>query len=509
MKGLAILCVMAILPISQRVDAQPTTVPPATPQDIGAGPGHLPKVHYVPSRTMSYPLWIEESMLLNPDRSVNTDLVHPSVVAEIKALRRTPAEAGCVRVGAEPEDSIGVPPRGSIEEGTRNSRLVVLGKVTERAYGFKSYIPGQLLRVVPEETLKGVPRDVPAYFVFVPVGNFHLGDMPLCKTDDLFADPPQVGDEVVLFAPAGPDRHEGRSEPFLELEDDKGLVTVHSDDRVSLPRAWRKQEDAKSSPVTKDSLLERIRQAVAQERSDIGIQQELNTKGTDPCVTSLTANPLYGPTAWQLVPDSSVPSDIVAPAMAAWDSSSCNSGGISFPQFTTSPVPGSRPVPISYVQGKNPFNGSSCGRTSNNGITLYTIANKPGGGTVSCGNTNVLIQNLEHELGHQLDLADSNCAGYIMSQLAYPPQTGPIPPQPIPRNIHPSECAEANHDNITPAEQPPPTPPPTVCPPDCATYCTDAGTCAGGGGSGGDCEDDPWDPDCGPVLDLKPNSPPL
>jgi hypothetical protein len=265
MKGFAILCVMAILSIlsvPQRVGAQPTTVPPATPQDIGAEPGHLPKVHYVPSRTTSYPLWIEESMLLNPDRSVNTDLVHPSVVAEIKALRRTPAEAGCVRVGAEPEDSIGVPPRGSIEEGTRNSRLVVLGKVTERAYGFKAYIPGQLLRVVPEETLKGVPRDIPAYFAFVPVGNFHLGVMPLCKTDDLFADPPRVGDEVVLFAPAGPDPDKDEREPFLEVEDDKGLVTVHSDGAVSLPRAWRKEEDSTPSPVTRDDLLARVRRAL-------------------------------------------------------------------------------------------------------------------------------------------------------------------------------------------------------------------------------------------------------
>jgi hypothetical protein len=259
MKGLAILCVMAILPIAQRVDAQPTTVPSATPQDIGAAPGHLPKVHYVPNRMASYPLWIEKSMLLNPDRSVNTDLVHPSVVAVIKALRRTPAEAGCVRVRAEPEDSIGVPPRGSIEEGTRNSRLVVLGEVTERAYGFKAYVPGQLLRVVPEETLKGVPRDVPAYFAFVPVGNFHLGVMPLCKTDDLFADPPQVGDEVLLFVPAGPDPDEDEREPFLELEDDKGLVTVRSDGTVSLPRAWRREEDSTPSPFTRDDLLERVR----------------------------------------------------------------------------------------------------------------------------------------------------------------------------------------------------------------------------------------------------------
>jgi hypothetical protein len=429
MKRLAILLLAEVLSgsfLSPRAYAQPAT-PQTTPKDIGADPGHLPKVHYVPGRnSQGYPLWIEKSMILSPDRSVNTDLVPPPVAAEIRGLRTTPAEGGCVRIGSESEDSIGVPPRDTVEEGTRNSRLVVLGKVTERDYGFKAHIPGQLLRVVPEETLRGKPRDVPAYFVFVPVGSFHLGAMPLCKTDDLFADPPQVGEEVILFAPTGPDRHDDEREPFLELEDDKGLVTVHSNDEVSLPRAWRKRDEAKSMmPPTRDSFLERVRRAAQAAPGDSGrlSEEELSPKGTDPCVTSRSVNPLYGPTAWQLVPDGSVPSGLIAPAMAAWDASSCNSGGSGFPQFTTSPVPGSRPVPVSYVAGKNPLNGSSCGQTSSIGIILYSMANKPGGGTVGCGNTSVLIQNLEHELGHQLDLADSSCSGYIMSQVAYPPQT--------------------------------------------------------------------------------------
>jgi hypothetical protein len=262
MKSLAVL-ILSVALFPGRGDVRlHRSAPPVTHQDIGAEPGRLPKAHYVPSRTTQpYPFWIEKSMILNPDRSVNTDLVSPSGAAEIDALRRTPAKDGCVRIGAEPEDAMGVPSRGTIEEGTRNSRLLVLGKVTERAYGFKGYIPGQLLRVVPEEILKGVPRDVPAYFVFIPVGAFHLGAMPLCKTDDRFADPPQVGDEVLLFAPAGPDRHDDTREPFLELEDENGLVTIHSNDGVSLPRGWRSEGSTKSSPLTREGLLERVRLA--------------------------------------------------------------------------------------------------------------------------------------------------------------------------------------------------------------------------------------------------------
>jgi hypothetical protein len=43
--------------ITAQQDAARPQPPP--PQDIGAAPGHLPKVHYVPSRApeMTYPLW--------------------------------------------------------------------------------------------------------------------------------------------------------------------------------------------------------------------------------------------------------------------------------------------------------------------------------------------------------------------------------------------------------------------------------------------------------------------
>jgi hypothetical protein len=522
MKRFTILSLTAILSVSlissPPAAAQAASIPPpVVHKDVDAKPGHLPKVHYVSGQTVSpHPAWIEKSMLLNPDESVNMDLASPAVAAALKALQSSPVEGGCVRVRAYPEDSIGVPPRGTIEEGTRNSSLIVRGKVTEKSFGFRIDIPGQLLRVVPQETLKGTPREVSAYFVFLPVGNFHLGSTPLCKMDDRYADAPRVGDEVLLFVPAGFDRDQDVQEPLLELEDGEGLVTIRSKDDLSLPRTWRNQIDVKSSPLTLDEILSRIRSAMGSqatlENSESLPEEDLNLKATDPCVTSLSTNPLFGPSAWQLVPDSSVPAGIVAPAMAAWDNASCNSGGTSFPPFMTSAVSGARPVPVSYVQGTNPDRNGSCGHTSPAGITLYSTASKPGGGTVNCGNTSILIQNLEHELGHQLDLADttnSNCVGYIMSQLAFPPQTGSTPPQPIPRFIHQSECAEAGHDNITPAEQAPPPPPPVVCPPECPTSCLADGTCGGGGGPGvdGDCEDWPWEIDCGPVLNRVPQNP--
>jgi hypothetical protein len=212
------------------------------------------------------------------------------------------------------------------------------------------------------------------------------------------------------------------------------------------------------------------------------------------CVTALSTSPLFSPSAIQLVPDATVPPGMVAAAEAAWNSSSCNTNGTAFPVFTTAAISGSRSVPVNYVNGINPNNSFTCGITGVTGITIYSQAKMPNGTTTSCGSGNIQTQNLEHEMGHELDLADSSCLGYIMSQVAFPPQTGPIPPQPLPRAIQPSECAEANTMNITPAEQPPPTPPPAP-PNECPPTCSCPATCEYGCNANGICLDSPCDTD--------------
>ena len=232
------------------------------PQDIGAQPGHLPKVHYVPSNAAytKYPIWVDASMVFNPDGSVNTTLLPVEGERTVTALLQKAPAHGCVPVGTYFEDLANLPERNSIEQATKNSRLVVLGKVTENAYGISGYIPGQLLRVVPEEVIKGQPRDVAAYFVFVPVGYFKLGSVTLCKTDSRYPEAPRVGDQVLLFVPDGPNWQADQKEPYLELQDDGGIVTIHGDSTVSLPKRFQRPGDTKAPPSSGD-VLSRVRAA--------------------------------------------------------------------------------------------------------------------------------------------------------------------------------------------------------------------------------------------------------
>ncbi len=252
--------------LAPSVRAQQDAARPA-PQDIGAVPGHLPKVHYIPSDTWRlYPVWVDASMVLNADGSISSLIPKNEGEWSLKPLLTAPRQNGCVPAGGVIQEIVGVPDHRSVEEATKNSRLVVLGKVTEKSFGVNVYLPGQLLRVVPEKTLKGQPRDAPAYFVFMPVGNFKIGSVPICAKDSRYPDAPAVGDEVLLFVPDEPGWETKQSEPYLELLDDGGIVTIHSDSTVSLPARFAKPASPGASvPKSTEDLLARVQAAAGQE----------------------------------------------------------------------------------------------------------------------------------------------------------------------------------------------------------------------------------------------------
>lgn len=257
---------LAAFTIASGLNAQRDASRP-TPKDIAPDAGHqIPKVHYVPAdaaRT-KYPVWVDASMVFTKDGGINREYFWRGGIEEVEALLKAPLEHGCVQAGAIYDDIVGLPPRDSLEQASKNSQLVLLGKVTEIAVGFGYQTPGQLLRVSPQEVIKGKPRNVPAYFVFVPVGDFTLDGKRICKTDERFPDPPHVGDRVLLLVPNGPNWQQKQDEPFLDLQDDSGLVTLRSDSTASLPARFRRARPELSAEKTED-ILARVRAASGKE----------------------------------------------------------------------------------------------------------------------------------------------------------------------------------------------------------------------------------------------------
>jgi len=105
---------------------------------------------------------------------------------------------------------------------------------------------------------------VKRHFVFVPVGDFILDGKRICKTDERFPDPPHVGDNVLLLAPNGPNWQQKQDEPFLDLQDDSGLVTLRSNSTASLPARFRRGRPELSAARAED-ILARVRTASGKE----------------------------------------------------------------------------------------------------------------------------------------------------------------------------------------------------------------------------------------------------
>jgi hypothetical protein len=222
------------------------------------GAGRLPDVYYRPGDPdAKYPVWVNEANMVTPSGSLNTDLVPASESFFIKGYLSSPPKNGCIPVGTFFKDFNGFPFRRTIEEATTSSRLTVLGIVTDEAPGFSGATPGQLLRVEPNEILKGHARKVDAYYVFFPVGQVMLGKTKLCKTDPRYPEAPRVGDRVLLFAP---DRRPWvEDDPFLDIMDDGGVVTLRHEGDVLLPDRYR--PETKSQTIGAPELLDRIRRA--------------------------------------------------------------------------------------------------------------------------------------------------------------------------------------------------------------------------------------------------------
>jgi hypothetical protein len=243
-------------------------------------PEGLPRLYYlagVPDRT--FPVWMDEAEVTSASGAIKPGLLEPSV---IENLLSTPPVNGCTAVGPVFQQIAGLPRRYSVPEATASSRLVLLGTVAAKSFGFLADgSPGQLLRVIPQEILKGQGRSVDAYYVFMPVGEVILGARKLCKTDRRYPGAPALGDSVVVFVPD--DYTWFQDEPMLISWDDGDLIVIHANGRVDLPYRFKRTVNAPDGllpSIGEHDLLDLIR------HSTVALQVTPDLTPADPAPTS-------------------------------------------------------------------------------------------------------------------------------------------------------------------------------------------------------------------------------
>jgi hypothetical protein len=104
----------------------------------------------------------------------------------------------------------------------------------------------------------GHPLSQPRYYFFVPVGRFTIGGVTICKNDDRYAKPPDIGDKVFLFV-GMPEDTPG---VFFRIYSAGDVIPVAPGGSLRLPRQYAADEPGaalRASPLRSESdLLARL-----------------------------------------------------------------------------------------------------------------------------------------------------------------------------------------------------------------------------------------------------------
>lgn len=185
----------------------------------------LPQILYttLSKHPSAYPTFVSATAAVNEDGTLNEKLLHPASKSTLENLLSQDAVNGCIQIEEVWWEEMGVPSRESVQTATQRSDLVARGKVVGKEYGFRFHEPGQLVEVHIEQTYKG-KLSSEDLLTFIPVGTFTAGPYQICKIDRRFVQPPEIGDEVLLFVPVV----ERSDEPYVDLVDGSGLVVLEA-----------------------------------------------------------------------------------------------------------------------------------------------------------------------------------------------------------------------------------------------------------------------------------------
>lgn len=198
------------------------------------------------------PIWIDASVAVTENGEPNR-AVWGEYTGRITELLQKPASGKCLDVGPAYEEIPMPPPRATLNDAVTHSDVALLGRVTDKAYGFYSSVPGQLVQIEPERSF-GRRLDKARYYFFVPIAQFQIGGVEICKTDPRYAEPPDIGSEVFLFVqpPADP------TGTLLHVLNPGDIVPVGAGGDLRLPAQYAGQEKSLDAAGTRDGLLAQL-----------------------------------------------------------------------------------------------------------------------------------------------------------------------------------------------------------------------------------------------------------
>jgi hypothetical protein len=227
----------------------------------GHGQKQMPGTKLSDNRT-EY-LWVDRETAALPSGGLNTKLFSDFEAAQISRYLSSKTIGGCIRIQAHIEDYVNVSPITTFSRLDDTSSFIVSGVVKSRSFGFYRGLPGQLIHIGDATVLRDEGAEKPRrdFFVFVPIADFTVAGVRICKTDDRYAQVPQLGERLVVLG--GPPI--GWDGDILHLTDPAQLVTLSG----KTPYYARTLRDTPGSslPDEEDLLISALRRPRAQPQS--------------------------------------------------------------------------------------------------------------------------------------------------------------------------------------------------------------------------------------------------
>jgi hypothetical protein len=210
----------------------------------------MPRALQTQRQDQAVRVWVDSRDVVTEAGQFNEDafLTDPIAARMVKSVISSPMVGGCVSLGPTQISRVNPPARASVPEAVKTANLVLLGRVIGRSYGFFGGVPGQLLKLLPEEIVKGSGDRPDAVFAFLPVGEFSVGNTRICKSDNSYAKEPALGDRALVFSatPLGAKRE------ILDPVDDGGLLFIPREGTAYLPKRYL--NDKQAIPSASDLL---------------------------------------------------------------------------------------------------------------------------------------------------------------------------------------------------------------------------------------------------------------
>lgn len=178
------------------------------------------------------PVWVSAHATLDTSGRIRAGLFREDWIRAVERVVESDPQSDCLEVSA-PVDIDAEPVGGRPELALiAESPSIMKTKVVGRVGGFYFGQAGTLLRLRPVEVVAGEAQWQDRY-MFVPSGQFEVGEVSVCARAEGFPIPPDLGTELVQVVPRWQEVSSGAPfaagpENLFVLEQD-GSVAIHPD----------------------------------------------------------------------------------------------------------------------------------------------------------------------------------------------------------------------------------------------------------------------------------------